>query len=107
MDIHVLARRPVINRLTVGISSFINCAFLGAKKTVSKLMNCDKHIMYVTTSGGKASITGLTAATVLMCLVRIASDEAAWLCWEKGIELKQNISGCKGIKIFIKCGKKQ
>ena len=39
MDIHTLARRPLINNFTLGVSSFINCAFLGAKKTVSMLTN--------------------------------------------------------------------
>lgn len=33
MDLHALARRPLTNRFTMGVSSFINCPFLGAKET--------------------------------------------------------------------------
>lgn len=64
------------------VSSFTICPFLGAKETMSTmsmLTNGDEHITYMILSGGRASNSGLPATTVLMRLVRMASDEAMWL----------------------------
>ena len=42
IDIHMLSRRPLINRFTLSVSSFVSCPFLDAEETMNSLTKQEK-----------------------------------------------------------------